>query len=291
LPASTAPVDPEAVAADTARAMQTEEGPRQAADPAADPAAGAGAEARPGAGASADLLATAGDAAASQRSEVADAAAKAPLPAAPNPSPGAETGAAEQVLPAVSSVHVAEGNVSTGALGEAGVAQGAGAETMSAAPVADAQDATSPRYVDAERNLQRISDAMRHSVRQGVRTAHIRLSPPDLGGLRMEVAVKAGVVTAHLEADTAQARDLLMGGLSQLRQHLEEQGLRIGEFTVDYDAGDSEHSQQDRGFAEHWQRRRRLARRRDEGVEGEEEQSRAPPGAVGGASGRLNMIA
>ncbi len=185
----------------------------------------------------------------------------------------------------------AEGSAPGGGLGDVGAAQGAGAETNPAAPVAEAQDAAATRYVDAERNLQRISDAMRHSVLQGVRTAHIRLSPPDLGSLRMEVAVKAGVVTAHLEADTAQARDLLMGGLSQLRQHLEEQGLRIGEFTVDYDAGDPEHSQQNRGFAEHWQRRRRLARRRDEGVEGEEEQSRAPPGAAGGASGRLNMIA
>ena len=51
----------------------------------------------------------------------------------------------------------------------------------------------------------------------------LRLSPPELGSVRLEVTVKNGVLTAHAQTETAQARDALVDNLPALRARLAEQ--------------------------------------------------------------------
>lgn len=61
----------------------------------------------------------------------------------------------------------------------------------------------------------------------------LRLSPPELGSLRMEIVVRQGNVTAHVEAETAAAREVLLDNLPALRERLAEQNIRLERFDVD----------------------------------------------------------
>jgi len=61
----------------------------------------------------------------------------------------------------------------------------------------------------------------------------LRLHPPELGALRLEVRVEAGALHARLEAETPQARNLLIENLATLRERLAEQNVRVEQFDVD----------------------------------------------------------
>ena len=54
-----------------------------------------------------------------------------------------------------------------------------------------------------------------------------------MGTLRIQIAVKEGAVTAHLETDNAAARNVLLDNLPALRERLAEQEIRIEKFDVD----------------------------------------------------------
>jgi flagellar hook-length control protein FliK len=61
----------------------------------------------------------------------------------------------------------------------------------------------------------------------------LRLSPPELGSLRLRVQVQDGALVARLEAETSAARTALIDNLPALRERLAEQGVRIERFDVD----------------------------------------------------------
>lgn len=91
-----------------------------------------------------------------------------------------------------------------------------------------------PRLSEADesRLIDRVARAVRYAEnRDGL--VRLRLSPPELGSLRLELRVQAGVMTARLEAETNGARSLLMDNLPVLRDRLAEQGIRIEQFEVD----------------------------------------------------------
>jgi flagellar hook-length control protein FliK len=86
--------------------------------------------------------------------------------------------------------------------------------------------------VDRARFLHRVSGALRlASQRDG--HVHVRLSPPELGSLQLELSVKGGQLTASVETETAAARTTLLDNLPVLRQRLAEQGIQIERFDVD----------------------------------------------------------
>jgi flagellar hook-length control protein FliK len=61
----------------------------------------------------------------------------------------------------------------------------------------------------------------------------LRLHPPELGALRLEVRVEAGAIHARLEAETPLARNLLIENMAALRERLAEQNVRVEQFDVD----------------------------------------------------------
>jgi len=93
---------------------------------------------------------------------------------------------------------------------------------------------TTPRITDADqvRFLQRVARAFQTFGDRGGQI-RLRLSPPELGSLLMEVKMDAGVMTARLEAETAAARTLLLDNLPALRERLAEQNIRVEQFDVD----------------------------------------------------------
>ncbi|MEX2308482.1 MAG: flagellar hook-length control protein FliK [Pirellulales bacterium] len=86
--------------------------------------------------------------------------------------------------------------------------------------------------VDPARFVGRVAKAFRTAHERGG-TLQLRLSPPELGSLRLELTVKEGVMTAALETETASARRVLLDHLPALRDRLAEQNIRVERFDVD----------------------------------------------------------
>lgn len=141
------------------------------------------------------------------------------------------------------------------------------------------------------RLIQRVSRAM-HTLSGDGGHLRLRLSPPELGALRIEVTVRGGALAARLEAETSAARDVLLDGLPQLRERLAEQGIRVEQFDVDlFERGPDGSSQQAAGEGREGapprERSHRPAAARQPASEATES-----AGAAGGVSsdGRLNVI-
>jgi flagellar hook-length control protein FliK len=82
------------------------------------------------------------------------------------------------------------------------------------------------------RFVQRVARAF-HSMGDEGGEVRLRLSPPELGSLRLEVSVRDGVMSARLEAETASARNVLLENLPALRERLAEQNIKVERFDVD----------------------------------------------------------
>jgi flagellar hook-length control protein FliK len=86
--------------------------------------------------------------------------------------------------------------------------------------------------IDPSRFIGRVAKAFQTAQDRGG-TLQLRLSPPELGALRIELNVKDGVMSASLQAENANARRLLLDHLPALRDRLAEQNIRVDRFDVD----------------------------------------------------------
>jgi flagellar hook-length control protein FliK len=86
--------------------------------------------------------------------------------------------------------------------------------------------------VDQARFVQRVARAFRAADEQGGQI-RLRLSPPELGSLKLDIALRNGQMTARLEAETTTARSLLLDNLPALRERLAGQNIKIERFDVD----------------------------------------------------------
>ncbi len=94
------------------------------------------------------------------------------------------------------------------------------------------QQAAGGDGVDRVRFVQRVARAF-EAIGDRSRSVRLRLSPPELGSLRLEVTVRNGVMNARVEAETATARNLLLDNLGALRERLALQDIKIEQFTVE----------------------------------------------------------
>lgn len=61
----------------------------------------------------------------------------------------------------------------------------------------------------------------------------LKLSPPELGSVRMEISVNKGVMNARIEAETKEAKNMLLENLPALRDRLAQHNIKIQKFDVD----------------------------------------------------------
>jgi len=104
-------------------------------------------------------------------------------------------------------------------------------ESLAAASGRMTRDADAPLF-DSVRLLNRVARAFA-LAQDGSGEVRLRLSPPELGALRLEAKVLDGVLVARLETETSAARTALIQNLPALRDRLAEQGIRIERFDVD----------------------------------------------------------
>jgi flagellar hook-length control protein FliK len=91
---------------------------------------------------------------------------------------------------------------------------------------------TRPIEIDSARFLTRVAKAFSAAQQRGGEVT-LRLSPPELGSLRVEVKILDGVMTARVETENATAQAAVLEHLPQLRERLAEQNVRIERFDVD----------------------------------------------------------
>ncbi len=86
--------------------------------------------------------------------------------------------------------------------------------------------------VDDERFSSRIVRGLTAMVNQRGGSMTMRLDPPELGQLRVQMTITRGVVTAQFTATTPQAHALLEKNMATLRVALENQGLTVERLNV-----------------------------------------------------------
>ena len=84
----------------------------------------------------------------------------------------------------------------------------------------------------SDRFSARIVRGLSAMVNQRGGVMNMRLDPPDLGALRVQMTIARGVVTAEFQVTTQQAQALLERGLTGLRAALESQGLTVERLSV-----------------------------------------------------------
>lgn len=82
-----------------------------------------------------------------------------------------------------------------------------------------------------------LEDGMQHVVRflrtEGRQAASIIVDPPALGRIEIELVTIAKGVEASIKVASEQVRQLVQDHITVLRNHLEQQGVHLGEFIVD----------------------------------------------------------
>jgi flagellar hook-length control protein FliK len=87
------------------------------------------------------------------------------------------------------------------------------------------------------RGGEALEDGVQHVVRflraEGRQSAGIIVDPPALGRIEIELVSLAKTVEASIKVSSEQVRQLVQDHITILRNHLEQQGVHLGEFVVD----------------------------------------------------------
>jgi flagellar hook-length control protein FliK len=86
--------------------------------------------------------------------------------------------------------------------------------------------------VEQTRFVQRVAKAFQTAQSRGGEL-QLRLSPPALGSLKLEIKVQDGVMNARIEAENQNAKNMLVENLPVLKDRLAEQGIVVEKFDVD----------------------------------------------------------
>jgi len=139
---------------------------------------------------------------------------------------GGETGGAIQV----SALSVPTEGAAALPAGSGGVTQspGAGPEVINGKGAAGGAGIRAARGRQLAGRLERL-------VLKGETRAHLRLDPPNLGSLEVEIEVHKGEVSLVVQVESQTAAGDLLLAMEHLRESLEEEGLSLKEFELTHD--------------------------------------------------------
>ncbi len=138
---------------------------------------------------------------------------------------------------------------------DAATGQSENAPQTAAARLGGARGQESPgSRVDAESLVNRVENAIR-AARSNGGALRIRLNPPELGSLQIEVSTRGGMFTARLEVQTSAARQAILENIAQLKDALAQSGTPLDKIEVHLAENESEEGRfgknGDREQAEH----------------------------------------
>lgn len=80
---------------------------------------------------------------------------------------------------------------------------------------------------DGEKVIRQIVEQIKVSVRADTTSFEMQLNPEHLGKINLQVAAKDGVVTASIMTENQAVRDIIEGQLVQLKESLNNQGIKV----------------------------------------------------------------
>ncbi|MCL4490673.1 MAG: flagellar hook-length control protein FliK [Nitrospirae bacterium] len=81
--------------------------------------------------------------------------------------------------------------------------------------------------------LNELSEPIMKTLGAGDRHMIIKLEPPDLGSIQIRLRMDNGVLRADFRVDSPAVKDMFSMAMPQIRESLENSGIRAGEFFVD----------------------------------------------------------
>jgi|AntRauTorcE11897_2_1112592.scaffolds.fasta_scaffold01021_15 flagellar hook-length control protein FliK len=115
----------------------------------------------------------------------------------------------------------------------------------SAARMAASMPATSMMTQAAvQANAEALANRISTMQARGMQIAEMRLDPPDLGNLRVQIKMQGDQASVIFQSPNAQARDLLENALPRLKEMLEEQGLNLADASVSEESYSQEGDQE-----------------------------------------------
>jgi flagellar hook-length control protein FliK len=137
---------------------------------------------------------------------------------------------------APSGARIADGAATTiGAAPLGAGANGGGSTSLSSGLLSDgdAAGATSPSATAKEASFaQRVMRGLHAMINQKGGVMNMRLDPPELGSMRIQMVLQQGTVSAQFNVSTDQAQQLLNRNLNALKSALEARGLTVERLTV-----------------------------------------------------------
>ena len=89
---------------------------------------------------------------------------------------------------------------------------------------------------------QQMADKVRWMVNSNNLQADIRLDPPELGSMQIRVNVSGEAASVSFVVQSQQARDVLEQATPRLKELLEEQGIELGQSSVQQESGEGANS-------------------------------------------------
>jgi len=124
-----------------------------------------------------------------------------------------------------------------------------------ASPRSDSSARTENSSSDAAERVQfvqRVARAFEAASDRGG-AIRLRLHPPELGSLRVQLSVRNGAMTARVETETESARTMLLDNLPALKERLAEHQIKLERFDVDWQAQPQGNLPQGSGEHSRWQ--------------------------------------
>ena len=97
----------------------------------------------------------------------------------------------------------------------------------------DGNGVTTTEPVPQEQAIDRMAQVTRIAMNRGQWQAQIRISPPDLGTVRMDVSVRQNMLTLRVIADHPEARQMLQSRMGELREALGQHGITVDRIDVE----------------------------------------------------------
>lgn len=88
-----------------------------------------------------------------------------------------------------------------------------------------------------------MGEKIKMMINQGKHEVTIRLDPAELGSMQIKLHVQQDQVQVAIQTQVGQSRDIIEQNLPRLREQLEQQGINLGEATVEQQANQESNSQ------------------------------------------------
>ncbi len=111
--------------------------------------------------------------------------------------------------------------------------------------------------------MKQVTEAVKFQMKPEVTTLEMQLNPANLGNVNLQVASKEGVITAHITVQNEIVKEAMETHMIQLKESLQEQGLKVESVEVSVSAHSFERNlgQRDSGNEEQASGQKKQARR------------------------------